>query len=626
MQASQENSTMQYQVIMCDTSLEKVKRYQKNLINKTQIPGERLKILISELGKGKTKKNLKDLSLEEFIELLLNTKKPQYFAENLGQAKDDTDWNADELSILGDINITVPVTIYDNGIHKASDGITVHKEPFQGTLLFTPGALLHNSANLATPDLQEVTQGLVIKGGKVVEHGIIDEEKYLKLYERRLLPLLIYANNHSTPDNKAFITIPGIGCGVFAGAYKQGIAEKFERVLDKLLTKYVHLLPNIQAVYYDSFAGTKPSRNKIGNSIDFIVNPLTNNGKPQLCRPADYQQNADDYYSKCKFFSFVAWDHVSWPGNDFYVGSRQTDDGVKAAATDTMYQMTGYQGKYNPNQYCYDPYDSQKFSNWDKVINAHKLKLKAVERTLIVDLPGGNLYPLHKQSNTSVININNNNQTNEASKSKLFGFNSLPVFFTQKPAQSYPKSGAIGGVTQYIAEQIQRKANSASKIFISINKDNALEIAFENEKAFSNFKHELEKTFPNTKSITFAKLNKPLENSFGKFAYEIAIQYDVFDSVMQGLLKLDIKEIADFERVNNRLNKQLAELITAMIINIGITEANLKVENKKFVFTSSQFHKGGEIILDDVEALYLFVSDLRKANDNKTTIRSYNLS
>src|SRR5262249_44771579 len=44
----------------------------------------------------------------------------------------------------------------------------------------------------------------------------------------------------------------------------------------------------------------------------------------------------------------VAWDHVSWPGNDFLGGSRATDDGVKAAASNSMSALAGVEGKYGP--------------------------------------------------------------------------------------------------------------------------------------------------------------------------------------------------------------------------------------------------------------------------------------
>ena len=46
----------------------------------------------------------------------------------------------------------------------------------------------------------------------------------------------------------------------------------------------------------------------------------------------------------CELYSMVAWDHVSRPGNDFFGGARATDDGVKAAATDSMRTLTGIAG------------------------------------------------------------------------------------------------------------------------------------------------------------------------------------------------------------------------------------------------------------------------------------------
>ena len=57
-----------------------------------------------------------------------------------------------------------------------------------------------------------------------------------------------------------------------------------------------------------------------------------------------------DDFSGCILFSIVAWDHVSWPGNDYFGGSRSTDDGVKAAATDSMAVLTGIEGHYDPHR------------------------------------------------------------------------------------------------------------------------------------------------------------------------------------------------------------------------------------------------------------------------------------
>ena len=79
-----------------------------------------------------------------------------------------------------------------------------------------------------------------------------------------------------------------------------------------------------------------------------------NRGRTQLCPPAAYGEAGDDF-TACRLFSLVAWDHVSWPGNDFYVGSRATDDGVKAAATDALAVLTGVTGRYDTKRSAYQP-------------------------------------------------------------------------------------------------------------------------------------------------------------------------------------------------------------------------------------------------------------------------------
>lgn len=124
-------------------------------------------------------KNILQITAVEFLELLIRTKHPQIFAESAIYG-DGTDWNQDELSILGDISIAAPVTVYDNGRHSEPQ---LHHPPFKATLLFTPGALLRNGWNLIPADWEEVTK-----------NGEISPEKYYQLYERRLLPAFTYAN------------------------------------------------------------------------------------------------------------------------------------------------------------------------------------------------------------------------------------------------------------------------------------------------------------------------------------------------------------------------------------------------------------------------------------------------
>ena len=80
-----------------------------------------------------------------------------------------------------------------------------------------------------------------------------------------------------------------------------------------------------------------------------------------------------DDFSDCVLFSIVAWDHVSWPGNDFFVGSRCTDDGVKAAATDSMAVLTGVEGHYDPDQWAYIP--PTPYRTWREVVDRNSLSL-----------------------------------------------------------------------------------------------------------------------------------------------------------------------------------------------------------------------------------------------------------
>lgn len=342
-------------------TFEKAQKYLNALIVNQGIAGEHLSALLHE-------KTVSSLSIEEFIELLMRTKKPKIYAES-AIFGDGTDWNQIELSILGDIGISVPVVVYDNGLHSNPD---VHKTSFLATLLYVPGALLRNDHGKPAADWDEVTQ-----------ENQINFSKYYNLYERRLLPLFRYTNIVSGEKNKqAFITIPGLGCGQFAGPFKSSLKNFLKDVLVEFLEKHSQQFKNIRAVYYDPYRQSANERFEI-DGISLLVRPLLNGNKhkPQLCSPKAYEEEGDDF-SNCKLFSFVAWDHVSWPGNDFFGGHRSTDDGVKAAATNSMAIMTGFEGAYNPVLNVYEPPSEYRY--WEEVVYKNKLYIHVQDNLKII--------------------------------------------------------------------------------------------------------------------------------------------------------------------------------------------------------------------------------------------------
>jgi hypothetical protein len=197
---------------------------------------------------------------------------------------------------------------------------------------------------------------------------------YRALYERRLLPCLLHANEVAqTQGVKTIITIPGLGCGQFAGKFKGQLGSTLKQVLSDLLTRYAAQLSSVKAVYYDPFDECENERLEIEH-ISLLVRPLLkdNEGKGQLCLPSDYE-DINGEFSDCTLTSFVAWDHVSWPGNDFYIGSRATDDGVKAAATSTMAMMTSFTGQYSVDSNSYQPL--QGYQTWGDVVSNNDISL-----------------------------------------------------------------------------------------------------------------------------------------------------------------------------------------------------------------------------------------------------------
>jgi hypothetical protein len=345
-----------YQILLHPECHSKLSGYRQKLeLGGLLLAGNRLQGQLANTPLGA-------LSEEQLLEGLFATKPPLIFAESAVYG-DGQDWNQDELSILGDVGVAIQVVTFDDGRH--SDPV-IHPTPVPATLLFIPGALLRNGTGNTPADWAEVTR-----------NGKVDPVAYNALYERRLLPLLLYANHQAARDQrKALITLPGLGCGQFAGPFAGQLGAALNAAMKALLEKHAHRLPHVQVIYYDPYSECQNERVDFG-SLSYRVRPLTqgNQNKPQLCEVSRYEEAGDDF-SQCLLFSIVAWDHVSWPGNDFYGGARCTDDGVKAAATNTMQMMIGIPGRYDPASHRYNPPDP--YRNWAELIQHQRLRMNVV--------------------------------------------------------------------------------------------------------------------------------------------------------------------------------------------------------------------------------------------------------
>jgi len=243
------------------------------------------------------------LSDAAFLECLVNTKRPLIFAESAIYG-DGRDWSPTELSLLGDLGVAVPVTIFDDGRHHRP---AVHPEPLSATLLFIPGALLRNDRGCVPADWPAATRD-----------GQLDPVGYRALYERRLLPLLRYADlDAAERGQSALITVPGLGCGQFAGPFAGRLGEQLKQALIALLERHAAQLPHIRLIYFDPYSECRNEHHAFG-SLSLRVRPLlqANVERPQLCAPMHYAE-AGDELSDCRLYSIVAWDQVSWPGNDY---------------------------------------------------------------------------------------------------------------------------------------------------------------------------------------------------------------------------------------------------------------------------------------------------------------------
>lgn len=366
-----------YSFLTHENVLRQILGYRKNLINKgIRIAGKHFQKNLNDYLQEHSLTHLQDIPVNEFIQLLMQTKLPTIFAESQVY-HDQRDWTQKEGAILGGISVNMEVTMYNNGGHD--DTFTNHKNPISGVLAYVCGALL--ATNHGRPADED----------RVTKNGKIDPDSFNELCEERLLPELLMLNQQAGNQHKKLaITLPGIGTSLFAGNYggKDGkeIKAFFLQALQHIIKKHATKLPHLDVVHYDPYKGNQDSFEQIEH-IQFRVKPLCNKEGPTRTSQLEYPEGTSE--ETHLLASFVAWDHFSYPGNDFLKGLRKTDDGVKGASTDTPYRITEIEGHYDEKTGSYLP--PEPYSTWKQCILDKKIKLQA---PVIVATRDGTLEPL----------------------------------------------------------------------------------------------------------------------------------------------------------------------------------------------------------------------------------------
>lgn len=346
-----------YQWIFHHSFKEKVKRWQRKLRSGDLDLGRNLRKVIGD-------RHAKDISHSQLIDALIITREPTKYAESEVRG-DGSDWTQNELALLGDMTVACQVDVYDDGKHVYPQ---IHEKPFKGLLLFMSGALFRNDAGQTTPDYEEC-----------VENGKLNSEAFQALIVRRLRPLLKYANKTAKEQGrKTVMTIPGVGCGQFAGSVgaDNDIPGELDKAIRQVLKDNGERLTHIACVRFDPYIGLEDAEDSI-HGISYRVRPYLRSmfQRPQLSDVRRLEEQKGELEG-CLLSSVVAWDPVSWPGNDFYIGNRTTDDGVKAAASSLMTAMTGIEGEYRASDHGYYPSDDKK-DCWEQLIRRQNLRLNS---------------------------------------------------------------------------------------------------------------------------------------------------------------------------------------------------------------------------------------------------------
>ncbi len=529
--ANQQRHLEKLNFCISQTGLAQIASYKKSLTDARVEPGKNLSRVISEAYHAhlagleadsaeeiSVGEFLAQLTLEEFIDLMIRTRPPKSFGE---QADDAAAWSLRERGLMANISLAVsPVRIYADG-YRTSDVANafpakhVHPESFDAHLIILSAPILEEHS----PDYYRV-----VKDDELYQPG------FNELYEQRLLPLLLHANELGKNQGKrVVVNLPGLGCGLFAGKWQgnPALKECLKTALQYILESHHEKLQHLAMVRLDPYMGLEKSEDKYGEMI-FRVGCSRVDGKQQLSTAKNLQEEGDDF-SDCIMVYAIAGDAFSFPSNDLFVNSPEGDEATKAYCSNLAEIVSGIFGEFDPNNNRFMPIDFDKrscfedenapgggdYGQWIKAVSCVKPQLIAKGRIKIATAEGelvqlnGNTFGDINAMELDAKALSDDDQQRtlmgEAMRQRRLLDERIVSVLKQFQQQPPPKeqaaeSGFMQAIDQFVAKQPGDITNAQRDGFVATMIDNFKALGIKAKiRAFSyfmqNFKKDDDDTF-----------------------------------------------------------------------------------------------------------------------------------
>ena len=319
--------------------------------------------LIAQLKKANitSEEQAASLTNERLMQLLLKTKKARCFAETeVGSGN----WTDVEFAILSAITTSVPVTMFADA--KWGKGhADSYTEPQQGHLFFTNGPVLDPNSPISQSPNSEYYQLTKPENGQ----RVLDQDKYKAFFRQRLLPIFKEAQKKAAPQGKTpFVSIPGIGVGLFAGAFANQLKDSngdgaFKDAVYAVLNELTK--EEFSGVVRIDMGPAHKNNKKVTIETNGVrvyehdqgADELGLRGPGILALPSTLgittaETLRDDQFLHC---SVVAGDPTSYPGNDMHEDSSNTNEGAVGGSTNVVGLTIGEAGKWNEHAKEYHP-------------------------------------------------------------------------------------------------------------------------------------------------------------------------------------------------------------------------------------------------------------------------------